>query len=135
MGYKEQRATIRFEIINLVCLEVDSSTAQSSRTYVGAGGFLGKGLIYGLVKQNDDWNNYIENGCYNVNLDNGINRPLGADDFGFLLVVSYKGVVLTQIFVASITTTTLYFRLKHGDNWSKWQKVTSVRVESSTNII
>ena len=104
-------------------------------TYVGAGGFLGKGLIYGLVKQNDDWNNYIENGCYNVNLDNGINRPLGADDFGFLLVVSYKGVVLTQIFVASITTTTLYFRLKHGDNWSKWQKVTSVRVESSTNII
>ena len=38
MGYKEQRATIRFEIINLVCLEVDSSTAQSSRTYAGAGG-------------------------------------------------------------------------------------------------
>ena len=100
-----------------------------------AGGFLGKGLIDGLVKRNDDWNNYIENGCYNVNLDNGINRPLGADDFGFLLVVSYKGVVLTQIFVASITTTTLYFRLKHGDSWSKWQKVTSVRVESSTNII
>ena len=42
MGYKEQRATIRFEIINLVCLEVDSSTAQSSRTYVGAGGILDK---------------------------------------------------------------------------------------------
>ena len=120
-----------------ICIRFTKSNLLNrfSRTYVGAGGFLGKGLIDGLVKQNDDWNNYIENGCYNVNLDNGINRPLGADDFGFLLVVSYKGVVLTQIFVASITTTTLYFRLKHGDNWSKWQKVTSVRVESSTNII
>lgn len=92
-------------------------------------------MIDGAIKKNDDWNNYIEDGCYNVSSDNGINRPLGADNFGFLLVVSYKGIVLTQIFVASIDTATLYFRLKHGASWSKWQKVTSVSVESSTNNI
>ena len=94
MGYKEQRATIRFEIINLVCLEVDSSTAQSSRACVGAGGLPHSGYI--------DKNNFNTSKTPGLYQCGGVtNNDVGINFWGIVLIVKSNDYI-SQLLIGNV---------------------------------
>jgi hypothetical protein len=95
--------------------EVDAAIAQSTAT----GGYIS------IIKAGDDLNDYTSAGAYIIPSDAVASQVLHAPrSASGRLIVIYNGnsdYYLTQIYLPTTSTTSIYVRTRAAANWSAWQ--------------